>query len=178
MLPRLVGVAKAIELETRGLLKRPHHLHATRCARARPTLRGRASARIGGRPGQQRCLARVDRGGRSADGHGRVRNRRDPDLAIIERGIVLGHSVGVAEIQGVGRDVTARRQMERDLQASEQRLRLAIDSIPDAFALYDAEDRPVRQVGHAAVGAADDGPAGALVDGEVKVLRTVGRGHS
>src|SRR5260221_3547510 len=49
----------------------------------------------------------------------------------------------IQEIQGVGRDITARRQMERDLQASEQRLRLAIESIPDAFALYDADDRLV-----------------------------------
>jgi PAS domain S-box-containing protein len=47
----------------------------------------------------------------------------------------------IAEIQAIGRDVTGRYQMERDLQASEQRLRLAIDSIPDAFALYDSEDR-------------------------------------
>jgi len=47
----------------------------------------------------------------------------------------------IREIQGVGRDITARRQMERDLQASEQRLRLAIESISDAFALYDADDR-------------------------------------
>ncbi|MDY0884301.1 PAS-domain containing protein [Dongia soli] len=47
----------------------------------------------------------------------------------------------IAEIQAIGRDVTGRYQMERDLQASEQRLRLAIDSIPDAFALYDNEDR-------------------------------------
>lgn len=49
----------------------------------------------------------------------------------------------IREIQGVGRDVTARRQMERDLLASEQRLRLAIENIPDAFALYDADDRLV-----------------------------------
>jgi PAS domain S-box-containing protein len=49
----------------------------------------------------------------------------------------------ITEIQGVGRDVTARRQMESDLQASEQKLRLAIESIPDAFALYDADDRLV-----------------------------------
>jgi PAS domain S-box-containing protein len=49
----------------------------------------------------------------------------------------------IQEIQGVGRDITERRQMESDLHASEQRLRLAIESIPDAFALYDAEDRLV-----------------------------------
>jgi len=49
----------------------------------------------------------------------------------------------IREIQGVGRDITARRQMESDLQASEHRLRLALESIPDAFALYDADDRLV-----------------------------------
>lgn len=49
----------------------------------------------------------------------------------------------IAEIQAIGRDVTDRYQMERELQASEQRLRLAIDSIPDAFALYDNEDRVI-----------------------------------
>ncbi len=49
----------------------------------------------------------------------------------------------IVEIQSIGRNVTARHEMERDLQASEQRLRLAIDSIPDAFALYDAADRLV-----------------------------------
>jgi len=49
----------------------------------------------------------------------------------------------IREIQGVGRDITERRQMERDLLASEQRLRLAIENIPDAFALYDIDDRLV-----------------------------------
>jgi PAS domain S-box-containing protein len=49
----------------------------------------------------------------------------------------------IQEIQGVGRDITERRQMEHDLHASEHRLRLAIESIPDAFALYDADDRLV-----------------------------------
>jgi PAS domain S-box-containing protein len=47
----------------------------------------------------------------------------------------------IREIQGIGRDVTARQRMERELQASEQRLRLAIEHIPDAFALYDANDK-------------------------------------
>lgn len=47
----------------------------------------------------------------------------------------------IHEIQGVARDVTAWKRMERDLKASEQRLRLAIESMADAFALFDADDR-------------------------------------
>jgi len=47
----------------------------------------------------------------------------------------------IREIQGIGRDVTVRQRIERELLASEQRLRLAIEHIPDAFALYDVDDR-------------------------------------
>ncbi|HVI87533.1 MAG TPA: PAS-domain containing protein [Dongiaceae bacterium] len=47
----------------------------------------------------------------------------------------------IREIQGIGRDVTVRQRIERELHASEQRLRLAIEHIPDAFALYDVNDR-------------------------------------
>jgi PAS domain S-box-containing protein len=59
------------------------------------------------------------------------------DVAVLDQ---HGH---IREIQAVGRDVTERRRMERDLQNSEHRLRLAIESIPDAFAMFDAEDRLV-----------------------------------
>jgi PAS domain S-box-containing protein len=47
----------------------------------------------------------------------------------------------ITAFQSVGHEITDRRQIERDLQASDHRLRLAIDSMQDGFALFDPQDR-------------------------------------
>jgi len=88
---------------------------------------------------------------------------------------IYDHDGHITEIQGIGRDVTARRQMERDLQASEQRLRLAIDSIPDAFALYDKDDRLVlcnKQYFKLAIAPTTENPVGQTFEELARALAT------
>ncbi len=63
--------------------------------------------------------------------------------------IALDVSASVFQVDGepkfiiVARDVSAREQAVTRAQQAEARLRTAIDSLPDAFVVYDAEDRLV-----------------------------------
>ncbi len=51
---------------------------------------------------------------------------------------VLSKNNDVEQVVIISRDITERKQLETELQASEQRFRTAIDNMPDCFAIYSA----------------------------------------
>ena len=74
--------------------------------------------------------------------------QRDPDGTVRRASLTSGEPMFDAEgrftgYRGIGRDATEQVRAEVARRASDERLRAAIESLGDAFALYDANDRLV-----------------------------------